>query len=254
MSDMEQAWTKTMRETTNTCGRSEDLVAYIYNEATRAEANDFENHVRLCVGCKAEMEAFGVVRESIGEWRQQALGALPSAAWASDVAAVGATRQRQQRRGAMVAIREFFTLSPSWMRAATAAVALIFCVLAAIAVAYFSQQPTVVVVERPDSIKPETNEAPRGTTSESNAVDQNIEVAGSPEVGSAESPQAPTPHKRRGTGRTQLVVRQKQITPPRASEPIPELAAANEYLPFTTPSSEDKLPSLADLADEPNQD
>ena len=73
---MKETWDKIMPETTSTnlCARAEDLVAYLYNEATRDEAKDFEAHLHHCASCRTELAAFGGVREALGEWRMQALG------------------------------------------------------------------------------------------------------------------------------------------------------------------------------------
>ena len=109
-----------MKESTSTnlCARAEDMVTYLYNESTPAEVKDFEKHVQHCSSCRSELATFGDVREAMGEWRQQALGSLTSPAIEAEAArhfapVVAPTR----RRSALAALREFFTLSPSWMRA-----------------------------------------------------------------------------------------------------------------------------------------
>ncbi len=58
------------------CHRSEDLVTYLYNEASAAEAQDFANHVEKCEACRAEFAVFSEVRESIPSIR----AACPQAA------------------------------------------------------------------------------------------------------------------------------------------------------------------------------
>jgi anti-sigma factor RsiW len=258
---MKEKWDKTMQEITGPCARAADLVAYLYKEATPAEARDFENHMKLCASCSTEMAAFGGVRGAIGEWRQQALGALSSPAFeASAPAALASARENSgQRRSALTAVREFFTLSPVWMRAATAAVALVFCALAIIAVAHFAEQPNVVVVERPD----QTDKA-----QENNKTQVAVESRESNKSNDAVKGQPPVPQKvtvasdnksqiqkrtQRGVINSPLLADKRRQTLPRNNiRPSEELASANDYLPFTAPRDEDKLPSLADLADEPN--
>lgn len=238
-----------MREITNSCSRSEDLVPYLYNEATRAEALDFENHLQACAGCRAEAKAFSMVRESIGEWRRQALGAADVADHAT-IVPIRSDDKSTRRRSALVAIREFLTLSPGWMRAATAVIALIFCGLAIIAVAYFVEQPHIVVVEKTETAPAVATEPSNSTVVRSKALDGSVRT-GTPETGiAAEQPATRKPSNRRA--RPQLAERHKQIIPQKLSEPATELSAANDYLPFTVPTAEDKLPSLVDLADEPN--
>lgn len=132
------------------CARAEDLVAYLYGETDEAARKSFEAHTRHCASCEKELSAFGQVRASINEWRTQALGSLsPAVATAStpvNVAAVSASTAR--KRSALAALREFFSLSPAWMRAATATMAVVFCALVVLTIAHYRQQPRVVVVER----------------------------------------------------------------------------------------------------------
>ena len=259
---MKETWDKTMPEITGSCARAVDLVAYLYREATPAEARDFENHMQRCASCSAETAAFGDVRGAINEWRQQALGAFSSPALEVNAPAVLASAREAsgQRRSALTALHEFFTLSPVWMRAATVAVALVFCALAVIAVAYFAEQPKVVVVERPDKMD--------GAQESKNT--QVVEVNREPNKSSdTMKGQPPAPQKvtvaldtksqtqrqtqRGATNSPLLTYKRKQALPRNSSRPSEELASsANDYLPFTAPRDEDKLPSLADLADEPN--
>lgn len=123
---------------TELCARADDLVAYLYREANESEAKDFEAHLQHCGSCRTELLAFGQVRGSINEWRQATLGSLGAPALeaqhAPALSRVGATKER--KRSAISALREFFTLSPMWMRAATATLSVCVCALVALAVAH----------------------------------------------------------------------------------------------------------------------
>jgi anti-sigma factor RsiW len=251
-----------MRERTGLCARAEDLVAYLYNEATPAQARDFKNHMQHCASCSAEVAEFGDVRETIGEWRQQALGSLSSTAveFNASTSLASASETYGQRRSALSALREFFTLSPVWMRAATAAVALVFCALAIIALAHFAEQPQVIVVQRPsktDSAPEESNttvvadtdrkpSAPIVAANDPPATPQKVTVA--VETKSQTQRQL----KRVSNNSPQLAKNRKQALPRNLNKPSEELLSANDYLPFTATSREDKLPSLVDLVDEAN--
>jgi anti-sigma factor RsiW len=128
---------------TPACARAEELVSYLYQEASAAQAHDFEQHMRGCVSCRAELEEFGIVRESIGDWRTSALGGLfiSNASEASLATSFEASKDAPARqRNALAALREFFTLSPGWMRAATAFAGLAFCALAVIAFTHFFER------------------------------------------------------------------------------------------------------------------
>jgi hypothetical protein len=132
------------------CHRSEDLVTYLYNEASTAEAQDFASHVETCEGCRAEFAVFSQVHESILLWRNEALGsAFRPAPQAVQVLAEAATDSRQfvrheRKLPALAALREFFSVSPLWLRGATALAALLLCLLAVLAVSRLSQRPNQV--------------------------------------------------------------------------------------------------------------
>src|SRR3989440_9143878 len=121
---MKETWEREMPENFEPCARAEEMVAYLYGEASQTEARGFERHVQRCASCRAETAAFVDVREAIGEWRQQSLGTLYSPALESnDVIAFASPREASHQRRSPVAARSgCFTLSPVWLRAATAAI------------------------------------------------------------------------------------------------------------------------------------
>ena len=111
-----------MKETSE-CERAPDLIAFLYNEADERERRDFQLHLNECRTCREEVASFGGVRESITAWRDEAL-----AGFISQPVATKATR-----KSALAALRQFFELSPLWLKAATAFAVVVFCVLAAMA-------------------------------------------------------------------------------------------------------------------------
>ena len=115
-----------MNETQNspTCERASDLIAFLYGEADEREARDFQLHLQQCTSCRDEVASFGVVRESITEWRDEALAGFVS----SPVAA------QPQKKSALAALRQFFNLSPLWLKGATAFAGVALCVLAGLVV------------------------------------------------------------------------------------------------------------------------
>jgi hypothetical protein len=252
---MRETWDKTMEERTKTCARAEDLIAYLYQEATLAEARAFESHMEHCAACRAELASFGNVREAIGEWRELSLGKVTSPAFEASVA-FAPTQAVRQRRSALAALREFFTLSPLWMRAATAFAAVVFCALAAIAVVHFTAQPKVVVLEQPvqtDNVK--KDDAPQVATGvQPNAPAVKEQTDSSKEsVAINNNPPAPKQIKRRAVATPQLVAKQKRMSPRTVNQmPEEEVASADDYLPFTASRREAKLPSLVDLVDDSN--
>lgn len=108
------------------CGRGAEMVAYLYGEAGPEEERLFAAHLSTCAVCREEFAALGVVRAGLGEWREEALSAAPPIEVAAHLPAA--------RRTALDALREFFTLTPLWLKAGGAFAAVAVCALAALAV------------------------------------------------------------------------------------------------------------------------
>ncbi len=49
------------------CAESDALIAYLYCEASGAEAQAFERHLTACSTCREELASFGGVRLAVGE-------------------------------------------------------------------------------------------------------------------------------------------------------------------------------------------
>ena len=115
-----------MKERNNSpdCERAPDLMAFLYEEASEAEARDFQLHLQECGSCRAEAASFGVVRESITAWRDEALSGFVSSP----------ALKKPGAKSALAALRQFFDLSPLWLKGATALAAVTFCVLAGLAI------------------------------------------------------------------------------------------------------------------------
>jgi hypothetical protein len=102
------------------CERAPDLMAFLYEEASETEARDFQLHLRECGSCRAEVSSFGAVRKSIAAWRDEALSGFVSSP----------VLKKPSTKSALSALRQFFDLSPLWLKGATALAAVTFCVLA----------------------------------------------------------------------------------------------------------------------------
>ena len=106
------------------CERASDLIAFLYGEAGEREARDFQLHMQQCSSCREEVASFGVVRESITAWRDEALAGFVSTP----------VTTQPKTKSALAALRQFFDLSPLWLKGATAATAVAFCVLVGLVV------------------------------------------------------------------------------------------------------------------------
>jgi hypothetical protein len=115
------------------CGRGEEVVAYLYGEATKEEAALFRPHLDACAVCCEELAALGAVREGLAAWRAEALGTVPSLNIQEALAPAAQTLPAApHRRSARAALREFFSLSPLWLRAGAFAATLAVCALVAL--------------------------------------------------------------------------------------------------------------------------
>ncbi len=117
------------------CERADDLVGFLYGELTDWEARKFERHMQDCTACTTEYAAFGQLRESIVAWRNEALGPGAGRVLTSTVLPI-----QPRPPSALAALREFFNLSPLWMKGVAAFASVLFCVFATLAVAHLIEK------------------------------------------------------------------------------------------------------------------
>jgi anti-sigma factor RsiW len=131
-----------MREEANSlkCGREQDLIDCIYGELDASEMRSFNIHLKSCSDCSSQLAEFKSVREALVAWRDESLGFVSPQIGNSAAAGI-----RNQPPSAIAAIREFFNLSPLWMKGAVAFASLLFCLLAVLAVARLRDTPPAVV-------------------------------------------------------------------------------------------------------------
>jgi anti-sigma factor RsiW len=129
------------------CHRAEDLVTYLYGEAGESDARDFRAHLQQCDACRSEFATFNQMHESILVWRNEALGAsfTPAAIIAEPSVASTQFVRHERKLSALAALREFFTVSPLWLRGATAFAGLLLCALLVFAISRSWQTSTPVV-------------------------------------------------------------------------------------------------------------
>jgi anti-sigma factor RsiW len=130
------------------CHRAEDLVTYLYGEASQAEARDFAVHIETCDACRAEFALFNQVHDSIVTWRNEALGpaTVPNPTpVAQTITHSTPFVQHERKLSAWASLREFFSVSPLWLRGATAFAGLLLCALLVFAVSRLWQKTVEVV-------------------------------------------------------------------------------------------------------------
>ncbi len=171
-------------KTAPNCGRENDLITFLYCEMNDVEAQTFQRHLHVCASCNAELEAFRDVRESVVAWRNEALGVIssPVRKWAVATA-------DHKKPSAWAALREFFNLSPLWMKAAVAVASVLFCVLAGLAIARLRDKSPVATI------------ANQGTANSQQELDAIVERRVREELSRRENApeKAPTPISNRAT-------------------------------------------------------
>jgi hypothetical protein len=122
------------------------LVAYLYGESSPVEDVDFRRHLAACAVCGEELASFEGVRDGLDDWREEVMRSIPALNVAERIAPIVAAAEvdthasrvtpvRARKRSASAALREFFSLSPMWLRIGTAAAVLAFCALAVLTIA-----------------------------------------------------------------------------------------------------------------------
>jgi hypothetical protein len=124
------------------CERASDLIAFIYNEADEREAQDFQLHLRECSVCREEAASFGLLRESITTWRDEALAGFVSTP----------VTTATNRKSALTAVRQFFNLSPLWLKGATAFALVVFCLLVGIVIFRSRERQVNLTSKNPNAI------------------------------------------------------------------------------------------------------
>jgi hypothetical protein len=240
---------KTPETTENLCARADDLVAYLYGEASEAEQQSFTRHMRACASCRAEVNDFGEVRAGIGAWREQALSPMTSHALETD--AKHQVVQTVPKRSALAAISEFFTLSPMWLRGATAFATLLLIALMVITVMRFFESKDTLVVDRTPTATPAVPER----KANDNVKQQEQLVENEPQesplpVAPAEEKQ--TPRIVRASNRTPKHVRRQANRQPAAPVLSKEERSQLTELLIADKEDEDEVPRLSDLLSETN--
>ncbi len=244
--------------TSSSCARAEELVAYLYNEASETDSKDFERHMLTCASCEGELATFGHVRSSIAVWRSHALG---SEAHALATAAITPSLELPQaavrKPSAITALREFFALSPLWLRTATALTSLAICALVVWASARVMEEPRVLVVEKvveKDPTQAQVDALVAKRVREELAAQSNRDERSSKEMMATASEQRGSTPAQSGPGRS---VSAPGRAPATRRSPAPKVST-QEYeeiardLQLVPTRDEEDLPRLIDLIDEAN--
>jgi len=120
-----------------TCEYGNDLISFVYSELSDKESQQFKLHLNTCQQCSVELESFGEMRDAIGAWKYQSLASVSLAEETHEV-------RSTTEKSAMNALREFFDLSPLWLKGAVGLATVVFCILAVIATGRLNENATQV--------------------------------------------------------------------------------------------------------------
>src|SRR5262245_12419342 len=101
------------------CDKHEELVSYLYNEATPEESKLVEQHLNECAACKEELHSFERVRGMLQQWQ------------IDDLPVVRVIADRAGERSILSVLKELISVTPIWAKA-LGAVAMGLVVLAII--------------------------------------------------------------------------------------------------------------------------
>jgi len=229
------------------CHRAEDLVTYLYGEASEVDSRNFSDHLQQCDACRVEFGVFQQVHDSILVWRNEALGAAFSPAALTETA-VDSSRfvQHKRKLSAIEALLEFFSVAPLWLRGATAFAALLLCVLGVLAISRSWNKPVQIANKE------------RGSEYSQQQFEQAVQKQVAEKLAElkiGETPpkvaEIPTPDKTKDN-QTQVAVNRVQPKTQRprglSRQEREQLAADLRLIPSR---DDDELPFV--LSDEPNQ-
>ena len=235
-------WEKKMSETQNRiCAGNEDLVVYLYGEGDEKERLGFQNHLADCATCSADLSAFGGVHDRLVAWRDEALN--PGVVNASRTVNTLDTMRSAPNRSALNALREFFTLSPIWLRGATAFASLLFVTLLIVTAMRLFQPPETQVAKQTPSNAASTNGIP---TRDENRNNKPEPVSSS----SDNNDTLPAPVRRPNIKSASRVVAQSKLNR-RSSQPV---LSNDELTTLLVAENDDEetVPRLYDLLYESN--
>ncbi len=138
----------------SSCAFGEQIVSYIYNEASAKERNEFESHLPNCLSCADEIAGFGLVRSSISEWRREELFVLESPAL--KIPALRPIVATSEKGTWIDELRKLFSFSPAW---AAGFAVLIICV--GLVWLFFGNSKNEMIVEIPPIVEEKPIEQPK---------------------------------------------------------------------------------------------
>ena len=179
----------------NTCERASDLMAFLYHEMDERETREFRQHLEQCDHCRKEAASLGVVRESIIAWRDEALAGF-----------VSTPVTTKPRKSAIAALRQFFDLSPLWLKGATAFAMVAFFVLAGLVVVKLRTSNTPVIETNAKYTEQDVNRIVKEALAQQQNTNKPVETAAAVNV------ESPKPKKSKVAAPSQLAKSRRPLS------------------------------------------
>ncbi len=152
------------------CNREADLVSFLYGEISETEKANFQRHMHGCAECSNQLAEFTGVHNAISNWRDESILGSPAVA--------GRAANNVRKPSAIAALREFFHLSPVWLKGAVAVASLIFCLLAGLAIMRSrNTAPQPVATNQPAQSQPESNSSLERDVEKASAIKEQPALA-----------------------------------------------------------------------------
>jgi hypothetical protein len=143
------------------CGFGEEVVAYLYDEIGKNEKIRFESHLAICKNCEEEVNSFGVLRNSISEWRVTDFESLslPEVKINFEDNKKTISSISTNSKSWFAGISRIFSISPPWATATAGFAVLVVCaVITFFAFNFVGENELSKINEKPTLNQPKTEE------------------------------------------------------------------------------------------------
>lgn len=238
------------------CGFTEQMVSYFYDEANQTEKSVFEAHLTNCPACTNELAGFGFVRSSLIEWRDEEFFKLDAPIFEFPTIKTISQPVESNSHSWFSDFRKMFSFNPIMATAGLAA--LIVCVGLVFIAVNSSNNSEVAEIDNKNSEKivasptvDKINEQPKETIAEGNSVESLPgEFPKSTGTESKDLPPSPIRVKRLVPSDSVVRVSDNTKNNSEKSETIRNVKETNKENKKTTAVQKQRVPNLTTLDDE----
>lgn len=133
-----------------TCGFSDEIVSYIYDEIGRFDRKKFESHLADCAACTDEFRAISNARISVFEWKREEFTHLSTPEIVIPYPPTESTKAEERSVGFLAGLRGMFSGWP----VAVAATGLVCLGMGFLAMTYIGRGDQQIAEINPQSVPP----------------------------------------------------------------------------------------------------